>query len=102
MAHSIAGQCVRMAEKNHCNLEDLKLDQLKSLRFILFLVYRITYWIFDLIVFRNGFSAFFGKDLIDIYDFEQSVEQYSCAGGTAKQSVLHQIEIFKKKYNLDD
>lgn len=33
MAHSMAGQCVRLAEKSHCNLEDLRLDQLKKMRF---------------------------------------------------------------------
>lgn len=34
VAHSIAGQCVSLCEKKACNLKDLSLDQLKTVRFI--------------------------------------------------------------------
>jgi len=38
----------------------------------------------------------FEKDILTCFDYEHSVEMHSAIGGTAKASVLQQIEILKK------
>jgi argininosuccinate lyase len=38
----------------------------------------------------------FTKDVLKCFDYEHSVEQHSAIGGTARKSVLGQIEILKK------
>lgn len=43
-------------------------------------------------------SINFDSDVMEIYNFENSVEQYASKGGTAKLSVLEQINNFKQKY----
>ena len=74
LAHSLSGQCVSLAEKLKCNLNDLTLAQLKEI------------------------SEHFDSDVKEVYDFEKSVEQYSSIGGTAQSSVLEQIKYFKIKF----
>ena len=37
---------------------------------------------------------------MEVYNFENSVEQYTSVGGTAKSSVQAQIDHFKGKYHL--
>ena len=43
-------------------------------------------------------SERFEADVVEVYNFENSVEQYSSIGGTAKSSVLTQINNFKMKH----
>lgn len=74
IAHSLSGKCVSLAEKKKCNLNDLTLEELKEI------------------------SINFDSDVMEIYNFENSVEQYASKGGTAKLSVLEQINNFKQKY----
>lgn len=74
IAHSLSGQCVSLSEKLKCNLNDLTLEQLKEI------------------------SPVFESDVQDVYNFENSVEQYKSIGGTAKSSVMTQINHFKSKH----
>lgn len=74
ISHSLSGQCVSQAEKLKCNLNDLTLDQLKEI------------------------SPSFEEDVFEVYNFENSVEQYVSIGGTAKSAVLAQINRFKSKH----
>ncbi|XP_035229130.1 argininosuccinate lyase-like, partial [Stegodyphus dumicola] len=64
-AHKIAGEVVRLAEKENCSITELTLAQLKSI------------------------SGHFTEDVVSLWDYEHSVEQYQAFGGTA----LHNIEI---------
>lgn len=43
-------------------------------------------------------SESFEADVVEVYNFENSVEQYSSIGGTAKSSVQSQIKTFVLKY----
>ncbi|RMZ94024.1 argininosuccinate lyase, partial [Brachionus plicatilis] len=72
-AHSLAGKCVGLAEQKKCSIKDLSIEDLAEI------------------------SPFFEKDVVEIYDFEKSVEQYTSIGGTAKNAVLEQINTFKTK-----
>lgn len=45
-------------------------------------------------------SSVFDKDVINVWNFENSVEQYNAAGGTSKSSVLEQISIVSKWLKL--
>lgn len=74
IAHSLSGHCVSLAENNKCNLNDLSLEKLKEI------------------------SEHFDSDVFDVYNFENSVEQYTSIGGTAKSSVQVQINTFKLKH----
>lgn len=40
----------------------------------------------------KGISDKFGDDVTSVWDFENSVEQYTSTGGTAKASVSQQIK----------
>lgn len=40
----------------------------------------------------KGISNKFGDDVTSVWDFENSVEQYTSTGGTAKASVSQQIK----------
>lgn len=37
----------------------------------------------------------FGKDVLDVFDYERSVEMKSAIGGTSKSAVKEQIKILK-------
>jgi hypothetical protein len=67
-------------------------------------IYRNYFYTIDinsinLLIYFYGRSEHFDTDVADVYNFEKSVEQYSSVGGTAKSSVLQQINHFKPKYN---
>ncbi|XP_046548982.1 LOW QUALITY PROTEIN: argininosuccinate lyase-like [Haliotis rubra] len=66
-AHSLAGGCVALAEKKGCVMEKLLLDDLKTV------------------------SPLFESDVADVWNYENSVDQYTAYGGTAKSSVEKQI-----------
>ena len=66
-SHRISGEVVRVAEQRHCSLRDLSIDDLQAIH------------------------AAFEDEVLEILDFERSVEQRSAPGGTAKNAVLAQL-----------
>lgn len=67
------GKCVAAAEKKNCSLKDLSLDDFKSV------------------------SSDFGEDVLAVWNYENSVEQYTSTGGTAKAAVLQQISAIETR-----
>ncbi|XP_060079707.1 argininosuccinate lyase-like [Ylistrum balloti] len=67
-AHGLSGTCVAMAEKKQCLLSDLSLEDLKSI------------------------SPCVESDIADLWNYENSVDQYSTYGGTGKASVIQQLQ----------
>ncbi|XP_062519532.1 argininosuccinate lyase-like [Corticium candelabrum] len=70
-AHGLAGKVVQLAESEKCSMSELPLGKLQSL------------------------SLSFDSDLANVWDYNHSVEQYTSAGGTSKESVMKQIENIK-------
>ncbi|XP_071093772.1 argininosuccinate lyase-like [Haliotis cracherodii] len=66
-AHSLAGGCVALAERKGCVMEKLLLEDLKTV------------------------SPLFESDVANVWNYENSVDQYTAYGGTAKSSVEKQI-----------
>ncbi|XP_067948161.1 argininosuccinate lyase-like [Watersipora subatra] len=71
-AHSLSGLCVAAAEAKSVKLCDLPLVDLQAI------------------------SQDFGPDVMLVWNYENSVEQYTSVGGTAKSAVLHQIDAMEK------
>lgn len=67
-AHKLAGEVVALAEELKCKITELSLEQL------------------------NQISEMFKEDILEVWNFEHSVEQYQEVGGTAKSSVEKQIQ----------
>ncbi|KAM9272825.1 argininosuccinate lyase [Morus bassanus] len=67
-AHTASGKAVRLAESKGITINNLSLDDLKSI------------------------SPLFGSDVSQVFNVVNSVEQYTAMGGTAKSSVTAQIE----------
>lgn len=65
--HHVAGAAVRMAEVQAVPLSELTLD--------------------DLLTLHHAFEA----DVMNVWNFEQSVEQRDAAGGTSRRAVMEQI-----------
>lgn len=74
--HHIAGSAVKLAEDNGVSISQLCLSQLKSLH------------------------DQFEEDVFQVWDFEASIERKSVFGGTAKSSVLAQIDFVRKLFKL--
>lgn len=70
--HHISGQCVALAEKEGVPMDKLSFEQLKNV------------------------DQRFEEDIMESFDYHKSVEMRSAAGGTAKSSVMQQIEELKK------
>jgi len=70
-AHGLAGQAVALAEEKKCSLKDLTVADYK------------------------GIHAQFEDDVVETWDFEHSVDQYSATGGTARVAVEEQITSLK-------
>ena len=66
--HHISGACVRLAEEQQISMDALTLEQLQAI------------------------DARFEADVMQVWDYEVSVERKNSIGGTAKSSVLKQIE----------
>lgn len=66
--HHISGACVRLAEETHTSLDRLTLAQLQAV--------------------DHRFQA----DVLEVWDYEVSVERKSSKGGTSRASVLTQIQ----------
>jgi len=67
IAHELSGVCVLKAEEANCSMSELPFEVLK------------------------GVSEHFDPDVEELWNYENSVEQYSVVGGTAKSSVQQQI-----------
>ena len=65
--HHVAGQAVQLAEDKECKLSDLSVDEIKSLH------------------------PKFEDDVVQVWDFENSVESRDSIGGTSKRAVLEQV-----------
>lgn len=66
--HHIAGAIVRKAEEQGVSIAELSLPDLRQI------------------------SPLFEADVVQVFDFERSVEKRSTKGGTSRSSVLAQIE----------
>lgn len=66
--HHISGACVRLAEEQKVSIDTLTLEQLQAI------------------------DSRFEADVSKVWDYEVSVERKSSLGGTAKASVLKQID----------
>ena len=71
-AHHVSGECVQLAEFKNTDLDKLTLED--------FMVV----------------SAKFESDILDIFDYEKSMEQYNAKGGTGSKSILWQIDVFEQ------
>ncbi len=69
--HHISGAAVKMAEDRSCSLSDLSVTDLQSLH------------------------ASFEEDVVNVWSYETSIENRNTPGGTAKSSVLDQIQRLK-------
>lgn len=69
--HHISGAAVKMAEDRSCSLSDLSVADLQSLH------------------------ASFEEDVVNVWSYETSIENRNTPGGTAKSSVLDQIQRLK-------
>ena len=74
-AHHISGECVQRAEDKGCDLDQLTLQDFKAI------------------------SAKFEPDILAIFDYEKSMEQYNALGGTGSKSIAWQISLFDKWLN---
>lgn len=70
--HHISGRCVALSEQTGIPMNELSYEQMKSI------------------------DERFGKDIANIFNYEQSVEMRSAKGGTSRQTVLEQIEVLRK------
>ncbi|KAJ5040991.1 uncharacterized protein L3040_005550 [Drepanopeziza brunnea f. sp. 'multigermtubi'] len=70
--HHISGQCVAHSEKTGVSMDQMKFSDFKNI------------------------DSRFKEDIVDIFNYEHSVEMHSALGGTSKNSVLEQIAILKK------
>jgi argininosuccinate lyase len=66
--HHISGACVRLAEESGVSIDTLTLEQLQNI------------------------DARFEADVLNVWNYEVSVERKSSIGGTAKARVVEQIE----------
>lgn len=69
--HHISGECVKLAEDKNQPMSKLTLEELRGI--------------------SDGFEA----DIMDVWNFEASVEKRTSRGGTSKAGVLKQIELLK-------
>ncbi|KAK6431813.1 argininosuccinate lyase [Oleoguttula sp. CCFEE 5521] len=70
--HHISGQCVALAENVRKPMDKLSFEQLQ------------------------GIDKRFEKDIMDVFDYQKSVEMRSAKGGTSRSAVMEQIEAVKK------
>jgi argininosuccinate lyase len=72
--HHISGRVVALAEKEKVPMDKLSFQQLQ------------------------GVDARFTKDVLEVFDYERSVEMKDAKGSTSKRSVLEQIEVLKAQF----
>lgn len=71
-AHHLAGEVVLLAEKKNVPMPRLSLHDLKSI------------------------SDKFEEDVMKVWDYKSSVEQYQASGGTSTSSIMHQIHVLEE------
>ncbi|ORX34259.1 putative argininosuccinate lyase [Kockovaella imperatae] len=71
--HHISGRAVALAEKTSCQISDLSMDQWKDL------------------------SPHFTEDVMQVFDFETSVEKRNAIGGPARATVQRQVDIARQR-----
>ena len=69
--HHISGRCVALAEKEKTPMDKLTHAQLHAI------------------------DSRFDKDVVEVFDYQRSVEMKSASGGTSKAAVLEQIAVMK-------
>ncbi|EME44765.1 hypothetical protein DOTSEDRAFT_72272 [Dothistroma septosporum NZE10] len=70
--HHISGQVVQLSENENVAMDTLTFEQLQSV------------------------DSRFEKDVLDVFDYQKSVEMRSAAGGTSRSAVTEQVEAIKK------
>ena len=70
--HHISGRCVAFAEKNKIQLSDITLDQFKEI--------------------DNRFT----DDVMNVWNFEASVDRRNAIGGTARSAVERQVNVLRE------
>jgi len=70
--HHISGRVVALAEQEKTPMDKLSFEQL------------------------HGIDSRFEKDVVQMFDYQRSVEMRSASGGTSKSSVLEQIKVLKQ------
>jgi len=70
--HELSGKCVALAEDKKCSLSDLKYEDFKTI------------------------SSDFQPDVLNLWNYEASVQQYQADGGTSKEAVQRQIAAAEK------
>lgn len=68
----LTGQCVAAAEAKRCQLNELSLEDMRAV------------------------SELFDADVMSVWNYENSVEQYCSVGGTARSAVLSQVEAMRQ------
>ncbi|KAJ4439464.1 hypothetical protein ANN_07588 [Periplaneta americana] len=68
-AHHLTGEVVALAERQNVEISSLTLQELKTI------------------------SEKFEEDVLKVWDYKCSVEQYQVVGGTSTSSVMHQIHV---------
>lgn len=69
--HHISGQVVALAEQESTPMDQLSFEQLQTV------------------------DSRFEKDILEVFDYQKSVEMRSASGGTSKSSVLEQTKVLK-------
>ncbi len=69
--HHIAGRVVALSEDEDKPMDKLSFEQLQ------------------------GVDKRFGRDVLNVFDYQRSVEMKSAIGGTSKSAILEQIELLK-------
>ncbi|KAG9523862.1 argininosuccinate lyase, partial [Aureobasidium melanogenum] len=70
--HHISGRVVALAEEKSTPMDKLSFEQLK------------------------GVDSRFEEDILEVFDYQKSVEMRSASGGTSKSSVMEQIKVIKQ------
>lgn len=73
--HHISGRSVALAEQTGVQISDLSMEQWKEL------------------------SQHFTDDVMDIFDFEVSVEKRKAIGGPAREMIQRQVDVARKRIN---
>jgi len=71
--HHVSGRAVALAESRQCQLKDLSVADFKKL------------------------NPLFEDDVMDVFNFEVSVERRDAIGGTSKRMVERQIAVLREQ-----
>lgn len=73
--HHISGRSVALAEQKGCQISDLSMDEWREL------------------------SDKFTDDVMDVFNFENSVEKRNAIGGPARAMIQRQVDVLRKRIN---